>query len=235
MAEVAGNRVHTRKIMKKTIWHSKLEDYQPQEKIRLAKGAALLSAALAHCPAPVEVLDIGCGSGPMHEFLPADRFRITGLEMEPESAASARRNYARVVCQDLLKPWPFDNASFDGVIAAAILEHVVDYDPLLDEAARVIKPGGCFIVEVPNLGYWKEVRKLLLRHQPHWLKQRDHVHGWTLNYLQDILRAHGFDPVMAECDRLNLPLIPSRPWLERRLASWGRVLVLQLVKKSGDR
>lgn len=212
-------------------WHAKLEEYNPEEKIRLAKGAELLAQALASRPDPLEILDIGCGSGPLREYLPAPRFRITGLEMEPESAAAARRSYDRVLCQDLLQPWPLADASFDGVVAAAVLEHVVDYHAVIAQMARVTRPGGCLIVQVPNLGYWKEVRKLLLRRQPHWLKQPEHVHGWTLRYLQDILAQHGFRPVQTECDRLKLPLLPPLRCLERIFASWGRVLILQLVKE----
>ncbi|MBN2584159.1 MAG: class I SAM-dependent methyltransferase [Planctomycetes bacterium] len=215
------------------VWRSQVEDYTPEERVRLVKCADRLREALAGRPQPLEILDIGCGCGPMGQFLPGPQFRLSGIELDDRAAEQARRHYAEVVVQDLTAPWPFADARFDGLLALAVLEHVVDYRALLRQAARVLKPGGCFIVEVPNLGYWKEVRKLLLRKQPHWLRQYDHVRGWTLRYLQDALAEHGFVTVGSECDRLNLPLVPASRWLERRLASWGRVLIVQLAKPDG--
>lgn len=217
--------------MEDSLWRSSATDYTPEERIRLVKGAALLTRALEDRQPPVDILDVGCGCGPMHAFLPRERFRITGIEMHELSAETASKNYASVVTQDITEAWPFENNSFDGILALAVLEHVVDYNSVLAEVSRLIKPGGCFIVEVPNLGYWKEVRRLLRRKQPHWLKQYDHVRGWTMRYLEDILKEHGFLTVHRECDQLNLPLLPSISWLERGLASWGRVLILQLTKR----
>jgi SAM-dependent methyltransferase len=215
------------------VWRSHVDDYTPEERVRLVKGADRLRTALAGRDGTLDILDIGCGCGPMRQFLPEPQLRLSGIELDARAAEQARQHYAEVVVQDLTAPWPFKDNSFDGLLALAVLEHVVDYRALLDQAARVLKPGGCFIVEVPNLGYWKEVRKLLLRKQPHWLKQYDHVRGWTLRYLCDALAEHGFVTVATECDRLNLPLVPTSRWLERRLATWGRVLIVQLTKPDG--
>jgi SAM-dependent methyltransferase len=211
-------------------WRTSVEEYHPQELIRLKKGAEALIGALADRPPPVEILDVGCGVGPMHEFLPTERFRLTGLERDPDSCETARRHYAHVVCSDLDTAWPFGPDQFDGAIAAAVLEHIVDYNVLLANIHASMKPGGYLVVEVPNLGYWKEVRKLLLRKQPHWLRQMDHVRGWTLRYLSDIVESHGFVADYAECDRLHLPLVPPMRWLERAMASWGNVIILGFRK-----
>lgn len=46
---------------------------------------------------------------------------------------------------------PIDDASVDGVILQAVLEHVADPWQVLNEARRVLKPGGHLYVEVPFL------------------------------------------------------------------------------------
>ncbi len=214
-------------------WRSRTEDYTAEERVRLDKCADLLRKAFSGRPGPLEVLDIGCGCGAMGRLLSAPQFRLSGIEMDSRSADEARPHYAEMVVQDLTARWPFDDHRFAALLALAVLEHVVDYRALLRQAARVLKPDGCLIAQVPNLGYWKEVRKLLFRKQPHWLKQYDHVRGWTLAFLRNVLAEQGFVAVHAECDRLNLPLVPASRWMERHLASWGRILIVQLVKADG--
>jgi SAM-dependent methyltransferase len=47
---------------------------------------------------------------------------------------------------------PFADASFDGVVAAGLLEHLRDPEPLFRDAARVLKPGGPFLFTFPPGG-----------------------------------------------------------------------------------
>ena len=44
---------------------------------------------------------------------------------------------------------PFDDATFDGVVAQAVLEHVVDAHRCVQEIHRVLKPGGLVYAETP--------------------------------------------------------------------------------------
>ncbi len=49
---------------------------------------------------------------------------------------------------------PFGDASLDGIISTALLEHVEHPEPILAEMRRVVRPGGLVYVEVPFLqGY----------------------------------------------------------------------------------
>lgn len=53
---------------------------------------------------------------------------------------------------DIRKQWPFDDGSFDGLIATHVLEHLPQHDDLehvFSEAARVLCPNGWFEVTVP--------------------------------------------------------------------------------------
>lgn len=49
---------------------------------------------------------------------------------------------------------PFGDASLDGIISTALLEHVEHPEPILAEMRRVLRPGGLVYIEVPFLqGY----------------------------------------------------------------------------------
>lgn len=49
---------------------------------------------------------------------------------------------------------PFGDCSVDGILCLALLEHVDDPDPVLEEMHRVMKPGARALVWVPF--YWRE-------------------------------------------------------------------------------
>ena len=120
---------------------------------------------------PVEpgqsVLDLGCGFG-RHAFevyrrgadvVAVDRSAaeveqvqawFAAMAAEGEAPAEAR---ARAVRGDLLA-LPFDDASFDVVIASEVLEHIPDDAQALAEVARVVRPGGRVAVTVPR--WWPE-------------------------------------------------------------------------------
>ena len=53
------------------------------------------------------------------------------------------------VIHDLEQPLPFPDASYDHVLLINVLEHVYHYRQLLDEASRVIHPGGTAVIVVP--------------------------------------------------------------------------------------
>lgn len=53
---------------------------------------------------------------------------------------------------------PFGNGEFDGVISVAAIDHLREGIPIaLDEAARVLKPGGQFLLVIVNVDLWARV------------------------------------------------------------------------------
>jgi SAM-dependent methyltransferase len=108
------------------------------------------------------VLDVGCGNG-RHAFeayrrgarvvaFDLDRQElaaVTGLcgamrlegEVPPGAGSAAVSGDATVL--------PFADSSFDKVIAAEVLEHILDDQRAMNELARVLRPGGVLAVTVP--------------------------------------------------------------------------------------
>lgn len=94
------------------------------------------------------VLDLGCGIMPYKEFLKKDKdIDYIGIDIEPTE-------YHNTVKPDFYwdgETIPFDNDSFDFVIATEFLEHYFDTSHILKEIQRVLKPGGTFFFTVPNV------------------------------------------------------------------------------------
>ena len=72
------------------------------------------------------VLDVGCGTGQLGRLLRARGHHVTGVELIPEAAAVARTYLDHVAVADIEAGFPFPPASFDAVIFADVLEHLVD-------------------------------------------------------------------------------------------------------------
>jgi SAM-dependent methyltransferase len=63
---------------------------------------------------------------------------------------------------------PFADASFDVVLLVALLEHVSRPERVMEEAWRVLKPGGEVAIVVPNDVWMSLGRLLLLRWPPRY-------------------------------------------------------------------
>jgi len=116
-------------------------------------------------------------------------------------------------------PWPA--GAFDAVVAAEVLEHVVDTDHLLAEIARVLRPGGALVVTTPNLASLENRVRLLLGRYPMWMDVgvagTGHLRYYTPRMLRHQLARHG---LRVERHLGNwVPLVPQR-LLDDRRAPW---------------
>jgi len=76
---------------------------------------------------------------------------------------------------------PFVDASFDGVVVQAVLEHVEDAETVLSEAARVLKPGGSILIEVPFMQGYHAAPNDYRRYTEHGLRAAVEAHGLTVD------------------------------------------------------
>lgn len=99
-----------------------------------------------------KVLDIGCGSGDFLSTLGSD-FDRTGLELNPEGAATCRQKGLKVY-QSTLEEAPLEPNSFDWITLWHVLEHVEGPEKLLHQAAKLLAPGGRILIAVPHASAW---------------------------------------------------------------------------------
>lgn len=110
------------------------------------------------------LLDVGCGTGAVLElFAGADRV-LAGMDLSPEMLRIARKKRrglreARLEAASAAGPWPFEDQSFDTIVALAMLEFVPELDETLDELWRVLRPGGMALISVEDRTDWGGVER----------------------------------------------------------------------------
>ncbi|MGF1534949.1 MAG: class I SAM-dependent methyltransferase [Elainellaceae cyanobacterium] len=94
-----------------------------------------------------EVLDLCCGSGQATHYLIQEYDRVTGLDASPLSLKRARRNVPEATyVEGWAESLPFKDQRFDLVHTSVALHEMKaeQLEKILQEAYRVLKPGGIF-------------------------------------------------------------------------------------------
>ena len=114
------------------------------------------------------LLDAGCGAElPFtHKFAHKVRLAV-GTDLE--ELKSAVKNPCGVRAD--LNHLPFRDNRFDVIISMSVLEHLSDPKLVVDELARILKPGGIVVFQTPNK---YDYVSLLARLTPFWF------HRWAL-------------------------------------------------------
>lgn len=147
------------------------------------------------------VIDVGCGAG-RHSF---EAFRrganvvafdqsaddlndvdaiLTAMAERGEAPASAT---AEAVKGDALE-LPYEDGTFDCVIASEILEHVPQDDRAIDELVRVCKPGGWLAITVPR---WLPEKICWMLSDEYHANEGGHIRIYHADALRDKVVARG--------------------------------------------
>jgi SAM-dependent methyltransferase len=109
--------------------------------------------ALAGDVAGRRILDAGCGSGPLFAALRDRGAVVSGFDLSAGMLELARRRLgedADLRVADLGSTLPYDDATFDDVVASLVFQYLEDWGPTLTEVRRVLKPGGRLILSVDH-------------------------------------------------------------------------------------
>jgi SAM-dependent methyltransferase len=110
----------------------------------------IIPLALQHLEGVTRVLDIGCGEGQIARRATAaiDAVRaVVGVDPTGNQIREAARRGGRVAyAQATAHRLPFGAASFDAVLMCLVIEHIDDFEAAFREVARVLVPGGRFLL-----------------------------------------------------------------------------------------
>jgi len=193
---------------------------------------AVVARHFAEQPKGLKILDLPAGNG-----LLADALRSMGHTVVSGDINRERPDYRYV---DMAAPLPFRDAEFDAAICLEGLEHLVDPVQLIQELARVTRPGGGIVVSTPNVMNFYSRLHFLFTGTPYQFNPAavpelapgaaaDRGHVFPLSYFQlrYLFEAHGVRVERVLGDRykrkalmpLYLALLPIA-WL------WSRRLLL---------
>ena len=107
------------------------------------------------------VLDYGCGSGVFSAELLKQGYQVTSVDASPGMVEATQRNLAglekisskqyEVALVDSHDfSGNYQNVQYDGICCMGVLEYVPDDEELLEILCNLIKPGGFFILSLPN-------------------------------------------------------------------------------------
>ena len=113
----------------------------------------------------LRVLDLGCRDGALTSVY-LDGNDVVGVDVDRTALARAAERGIETAWADVDEALPFEDASFDVVVVAEVLEHLRLPDRALAEARRVLRPGGALVGSVPNGFRLKTRLRFLVGRQP---------------------------------------------------------------------
>ncbi|MFD1064137.1 class I SAM-dependent methyltransferase [Winogradskyella litorisediminis] len=199
--------------------HSNLDTYNVRNSIHKAIEQFLIDFK-------GNMLDVGCGKMPYRDFILSNSEVevYTGLDIE-----------TAIIYDDKIKPdffWdgkemPFEDNKFDCAICTEVLEHCFEPELLLNEAFRVLKPGGTFFFTVPFLWSLHETPFDAYRYTPFAL---EHHFGNTGFNIKQINALGGWHASMAQMLGLWIRRSPMSLNKRKFFSFLGRPLIKILLK-----
>lgn len=128
------------------LWGEKAEDWaQLQEQSTLPLLGAALDAA--HVTTGTRMLDAGCGSGLASILASLRGATVSAIDASTSQVAIASKRLADADVREAdLEELPFDDASFDAVVAVNSVFYAASPPAALRELVRVVRPGGRVVV-----------------------------------------------------------------------------------------
>lgn len=154
------------------------------------------------------VLELSCGAGILADAMLDAGFDVRGTNYSIYPGTNPRTPVD--VGVDLLEPLPYAEGGFDCVVLSEVLQNVPDHRRVLSEIARVLAPGGVFVLTTPNMmsvksrlhflftGYFKVKWDFIGHDVPMEQAFAFHNHPVHLPVLLYYLHALGFAPPLVD-------------------------------------
>lgn len=114
-----------------------------------------------------DILDVGCGDSPYRFLLKESQIKYQGIDID--GASNFDYNNKEIIFfngEDI----PFENEKFDGIICTEVLEHVSNFQKLINEMHRVMRANGTAIITIPWSARFHYIPYDYFRYTPSSLK-----------------------------------------------------------------
>lgn len=147
------------------------------------------------------VLELGTAAGAMtYALKERNKCSVVGVEVDPVSAEEARPYCKKLIVGNLDEldlVAELGGERFDVILAADVLEHLIDPWRCLEEARKLLVPEGYLVISIPNVAHNGLLGAILSGSFPYrerGLLDRTHVRFFTIFELEIALLATGFIP-----------------------------------------
>jgi glycosyltransferase involved in cell wall biosynthesis/SAM-dependent methyltransferase len=171
---------------------------------------------------PSKILDLGCSSGLLAERLRQMGHQVTGVDMaEIDGVAERTSAFFKA---DLNDGIPAEVGSgFDVVLAADVLEHLVNPGGLMKQAKELLAPEGTAIFCVPNVAHWyPRFRSTLgmFDYDQRGILDSTHLRFFTRRSIRKLIERQGY--TITRIESVGLPL--DALGMEGGKARWFRLI-----------
>ena len=154
------------------------------------------------------VLDLGCSTGWLAAALKErGPVEVVGIEREPAYAARRAASTATASWSPTSRTSPSDLGRFDCLVAADVLEHLVDpWTRARRATCALLEPGCRAVISLPNAAHWTTYAALA---RGSWPRRPEGIHDATH------LRWFTLRDAVELCEGAGLPVehVERRPWL----------------------
>ena len=178
------------------------------------------------------VLEVGPGTGHVTKQLAQQDCKVTCVEQNKNMSDVAKEFCAHMIVGDIEADAigrQLSTEQFDVITFGDVLEHLRDPVEALNNLRPLLAPAGYLIASIPNVAH-RSVRLNLLFGEFDYadigLLDRTHLRFFTIRTIEKMMNECGFkivDIVRIRDASLMDPLL-------RRTASWGKRVVLEMVK-----
>lgn len=165
-------------------------DYRAQEVALRLTFRRFLNRLQTAGMAGGDLLEVGCAYGFLLDEARPFFTRRAGIDFSSEALVSARPLADKVYLGNLEAV--DDGSKYQTVLATQVIEHVYDPRRFVDQATRLLEPGGWLVLATPNMGSgW---RRLMGRRWPSF-KTPEHVTYFDRSTLGNLLTGAGLGQI----------------------------------------
>ena len=124
-----------------------------------------------------KILDYGCGTGNFIKAAKEGGMDVCGFDVSAFASETVSRELGVLVKSGEPSPELYPKEAFDAIVAFDVIEHLTDFDIILDYYYLWLKPGGYLFFTTPNLESWDS--KILGKSWYGYKKYPEHINYFT--------------------------------------------------------
>lgn len=159
--------------------------------------------AVEKVPNNTRVLDVGCATGFMGDYLIKEKkCYVYGFEKSKSEAEVAKNKLTQIMLGDIEEEASAEkilnsvqSKKFDVILATSVIEHLKDASLFLRNCKKLLKPKGIIIASTPNIAHWTMRKSLLggnFDYTEYGTLDNTHLHLFTIKTFRQLFEENKY-------------------------------------------